>query len=135
MNKKYLAVILSTLLVFGIVFVISGCNKEDNTDLQTESTDVIDNTEQNSEEPSADKSENSADTNGTEETEKESESTSNVDEDKTEVSTSPSDSTTESDEPETCKTCGNIVLSNSYSGNLAIGNYCDGRCDEWLGDF
>ena len=129
MKKKYLSVILSVLLVFSIVLAISGCNKDDTTIIPNESTDKSDETEQSTDEFSANENEGSTDEN-----EKETNDTSKPDESEAEVSTNPTETTTDSNEPVTCETCGNIVVNESGSGDISIGNYCDGKCDEWFGE-
>ncbi len=129
MKKKYLSVILSVLLVFSIVLAISGCNKDDTTIIPNESTNEFDGTEQSTDDLSANENESSTDEN-----EKETNDTSKPDESETEVSTNPTETTTDSNEPVTCETCGNIVVNESGSGDISIGNYCDGKCDEWFGE-
>lgn len=129
MKKKYLSVILSVLLVFSIVLAISGCNKDDTTIIPNESTNDFDGTEQSTDDLSANENEGSTDEN-----EKETNDTSKPDESETEVSTNPTETTTDSNEPVTCETCGNIVVNESGSGDISIGNYCDGKCDEWFGE-
>ncbi len=138
MNKKYIAIILSLVLIFSAVMLISGCNKDDeSTILPNESTDVVPETEQNSEESSIDETESTTDEKETEkntETEKESESTSKPDENKTESSTNPVEKPTDNDEPVTCDVCGNLVVKDTGKGDISVGNYCDGKCDEWFGE-
>lgn len=129
MKKKYLSVILSVLLVFSIVLAISGCNKDDTTIIPNESTNEFDGTEQSTDGLSANENESSTDVN-----EKETNDTSKPDESETEVSTNPTETTTDSNEPVTCETCGNIVVNESGSGDISVGNYCDGKCDEWFGE-
>ena len=129
MKKKYLSVILSVLLVFSIVLAISGCNKDDTTIIPNESTNEFDGTEQSTDDLSANENEGSTDEN-----EKETNDTSKPDESEAEVSTNPTETTTDSNEPVTCETCGNIVVNESGSGDISIGNYCDGKCDEWFGE-
>ncbi len=131
MNKKYLSVILSILLIFSVVLAISGCNKDDTTIIPNESTNEFDGTEKSTDELSADEEENATDE---KETQKEVNDTSKLDESKTEVPTIPTEKTTDSNEPVTCKTCGNIVVNESGSGDISVGNYCDGKCDEWFGE-
>ena len=129
MNKKLLSVILSVLLIFSVVLTISGCNKDDTTIIPNESTDKSDETEQSTDEFSANENESSTDEN-----EKETNGTSKPDESETEAPTNPTETTTDSNEPVTCETCGNIVVNEAGSGDISIGNYCDGKCDEWFGE-
>lgn len=131
MNKKYLSVILSVLLIFSIAFAISGCNKDDTTILPNESTEKSDETEQMTDEVAVDENES---TTGEKEDEKEPDSTSKPEESETEAPANPTETTTDSNEPVTCETCGNIVVSESGSGDIAVGNFCDGKCDEWFGE-
>ena len=130
MNKKYISVIISILLIFSVTFSIAGCNKDD-TNIPNESTDSIGEIEQTTEEPSIEETESTTDE---QETEKATENTSKNDESKTEDSTNPTETTTDSNEPVTCETCGNIVVNDSGSSDISVGNYCDGKCDEWFGE-
>lgn len=133
MNKKYIAIIISLVLIFSAVMLISGCNKNDEgTFLPNESTDVVPETEQKDDELSTEKAEKETEKNT--ESEKESENTSKVDESETEGSTKPVEKPTDKDEPVTCDVCGNLVVKDTGKGDLSVGNYCDGRCDEWFGE-
>ena len=133
MNKKLIAIILSLILIFGAVMLISGCNKDDDTIIPNESTDAISETEHTTEEPSAEEPESST---NEEKTEKPTESTSKPDESETESPTKPTETTTktttDNDEPATCDSCGGIITDLSSTGDTLIGNYCDGNCDEWF---
>ena len=133
MNKKYIAIIISLVLIFSSVLLISGCNKDDeNTIVPNESTTIIPETEQKDDESSTEKTEKETEKNT--ESEKESENTSKVDESETEGSTKPVEKPTDKDEPVTCDVCGNLVVKDTGKGDLSVGNYCDGRCDEWFGE-
>ncbi len=117
MNKKYIAIILSLVLIFGAVMLISGCNKDDEgATLPNESTDAISETEQTTEEPSVDATE----------------STTKPEENQTVSSTKPTETTTDNNEPATCDNCGGIIVDDSDTSHPLIGNYCDGYCDEWM---
>ena len=133
MNKKYIAIIISLVLIFSAVMLISGCNKDDEgTILTNESTTIVPETEQKDDELSTEKTEKETEKNT--ESEKESENTSKVDESETEGSTKPVEKPTDKDEPVTCDVCGNLVVKDTGKGDLSVGNYCDGRCDEWFGE-
>ncbi len=141
MNKKLIAIILSLILVFSAVLLISGCNKDDeNTNIPNESTDSISETEQNSEDASDEKTEGTTDEkeseklpeNSTKPVENQSETSANQSEITTENSTKPIEKPTDKDEPVTCDVCGNVVLNDENSSNMTIGNYCDGNCDGWF---
>ena len=129
MNRKYLSIILSIILILSVVFAISGCNKDDDSIIPNESSDAISETEQGTEESSVEEPESST---NEEKTEKPTESTSKPDELKTETPTNPTETTTENDEPATCDNCGGIITDFSATGDTLIGNYCDGHCDEWF---
>ncbi len=129
MNRKYLSIILSIILILSVVFAISGCNKDDDNIIPNESSDAISETEQNAEESSVKEPESSA---NEEKTEKPTESTSKPDELKTETPTNPTETTTDNDESVTCDNCGGIIADLSATGDTLIGNYCDGHCDEWF---
>jgi cytoskeletal protein RodZ len=125
MNKKYISIILSVLLIFSIAFAIAGCNKDDAT-IPSESTDAIRETEQTTEESSIEETESVTD-------EKVTESTSQNDETETESSTNPTETTTENTKPAVCETCGGLIVDESDTNLPLVGNYCDGYCDEWIG--
>lgn len=128
MNKKIISIILSLIIVFGAVMIISGCNKDDeNKPIINESTHTVVGTEQSTEEAPSNETESNS---GEQETENQPEKESET----KETESSQTEKPTDSDESVTCKTCGNIVLPDSYSGELKVGNYCDGKCDEWLGE-
>ena len=126
MNKKYISIILSVLLIFSVAFGIAGCNKDDNTIIPNESTDAIGETEQTTEESSIEETESATD-------EKVTESTSQNDDPETETTTNPTETTTENTKPAVCETCGGLIVDESDTNLPLIGNYCDGYCDEWLG--
>ena len=113
--------------------MISGCNKDDeNTIVPNESTTIVPETEKKDDESSTENTEKETEKNT--ESEKESENTSKVDESETEGSTKPVEKPTDKDEPVTCDVCGNLVVKDTGKGDLSVGNYCDGRCDEWFGE-
>lgn len=133
MNKKLLPVILALILILSVVFVISGCNKDEEVGyVPNESTDVTPETEKSTE--------NSTEADKTEATtaDKEAESTK---ENKTEAeSTSKAEGTTTehtsgSNEPVTCDVCGYEIIKDTGKGDISVGKYCDGKCDEWYGEF
>ncbi len=126
MNKKYISIILSIILIFSVAFAIAGCNKDDNAVIQNESTNAIGETEQTTDEPSIEETESATD-------EKATESTSKNDETDTESPTNPTETTTENTKPAVCETCGGYIVDESDTSLPIFGNYCDGYCDEWLG--
>lgn len=131
MNKKYIAIIISLVLIFSSVLLISGCNKDgENTIVPNGSTTIVPETEKKDDESSTEKTEKETEKNT--EAEKESENTSKVDESETEGSTKPVEKPTDKDEPVTCDNCGGIIADLSATGDTLIGNYCDGHCDEWF---
>ena len=125
MNKKIISIILSLVLLFGIVMMISGCNKDDNTMTPDESTNAIVETEPTTEESSAEETESVTQETSTESTSKNNEIT-------TEASTNSAE-TTETTQPAVCEICGGLIVDESDTSVPVIGNYCDGYCDEWLG--
>ena len=127
MNKKYISAILSILLIFSIAFAIAGCNKDDTSVIPNESTDAIGETEQTTEDASIEETESTTD-------EKVTESTSINDESQTEVSTKPAETTTENTKSDICENCGGLIVDDSDTDLPLVGNYCDGKCDEWLGE-
>ncbi len=42
--------------------------------------------------------------------------------------------TSDKNEPVTCDVCGNLIVKDTGTGDLSVGNYCDGQCDEWFGE-
>ncbi len=129
MTKRIIAIILAIVLIFGAVAMISGCSKDDDTSATpSESTDMNNSSEESTDEPVTEEKE---DISG-EETENKAENDTESEENKTEPTQT--EKPTDADEPATCETCGKEILSDSYSGELTIGEYCDGKCDEWLGE-
>ena len=43
-------------------------------------------------------------------------------------------STNNNGNTEICEACGNPIVSDSYKGDMIVGDYCDGRCNQWYGD-
>ncbi len=39
------------------------------------------------------------------------------------------------DGAEICENCGNYIVLDNYTGNTVVGDYCDGQCNQWNGDF
>ena len=124
MNKKIIPIILSLVLIFGVIMMISGCNKDDNV-MTDESTNAIVETDPTTEESSIEETEG-----GTQETE--TENISENDESQTEASTNSAEKT-ETTQPAVCEICGGLIVDESDTSVPVIGNYCDGYCDEWLG--
>lgn len=126
--KKNIAIILSLIIVFSAVMIISGCNKNDeNQPVINESTGAITEPDSSTESNSIQETESTSVENKNE-TEAETESATK------ETEPNHTEKPTNSDEPVTCDACGNIIASNSQSGDISIGNFCDGKCDEWLGE-
>lgn len=137
MNKKYIAIIISLVLIFSSVLLISGCNKDDeNTIVPNESTTVVPETEIANEDSSTEETE------GTAENETITDNKVDKDESTTEIESQPPvdieettvEHTSGKNEPVTCDVCGNLVVKDTGKGDLSVGNYCDGRCDEWFGE-
>ena len=134
MNKKYIAIFVSLVLIFSSVLLISGCNKEDgNTDT---STTVTPETEIVNEDSSMEETE------GTAENETITDNKADKDESTTEIESQPPvnvegttvEHTSGKNEPVTCDVCGNLIVKDTGKGDLSVGNYCDGQCDEWFGE-
>lgn len=141
MKKRIIAIIVSVILIFGVVMLISGCNKEDeNTPVMNESTDANVETEESTEEPSVEDKENTSGENETEntssekETEKRPEKESEATEAPTNKTENPTETITENKNSDICENCGGIIVDNSDKDLPLVGNYCDGMCDEWLGE-
>ncbi|MBQ8766261.1 MAG: hypothetical protein IJZ16_05595 [Clostridia bacterium] len=133
MNKKLLPVILALILILSVVFAISGCNKDEEVGyIPNELTDVTPETEESEEEPSVEKPSESESQISEKETDKATESTT---EKKTEPDESQTEKPTINDKPATCDICGGIIVDNSDTDLPLVGNYCDGKCDEWYGEF
>ncbi len=132
MKKRIIAIILSVVLIFGAVATISGCNKDEDTGATpNESTDVNNNSEESTDESSTDEQE---DVSSEKETENDTENKTDAEADVTDATPSEPTSPTDKNEPAKCKSCGKEILPDSYSGELVVGEYCDGKCDEWLGE-
>ncbi len=132
MNKKFIAVILAVVVILGAVMFISGCNKDDDgTTLPNESTSTTPETEQTTEEPSVEGTES---TSGEKETEKQTEKETEAEPQTSKPATSQTEKPTDNDEPATCDKCGGIIVDNSDTDLPLVGKYCDGKCDEWLGE-
>lgn len=134
MNKKYIAIITSLVLIFSSVLLISGCNKVDkNNDA---STTVTPETEIANEDSSMEETE------GTAESETITDNKADKDESTTEIESQPPvnvegttvEHTSGKNEPVTCDVCGNLIVKDTGKGDLSVGNYCDGQCDEWFGE-
>lgn len=137
MNKKYIAIIISLVLIFSSVLLISGCNNDDeNTTAPNGSTTVAPETEIASEDSSMEKTE------GTAENETITDNKADKDESTTEIESQPPvnvegttvEHTSGKNEPVTCDVCGNLIVKDTGKGDLSVGNYCDGQCDEWFGE-
>ncbi len=140
MNKKYIAIIISLVLIFSSVLLISGCNKKDDSTTAsttfTPETEIAlenDSTESTTEDKTiteSDKSELTTNGNEDEEVTTELESQPTVKVEDTTV-----EHTSGKNEPVTCDVCGNIIVKDTGKGDVSVGNYCDGQCDEWFGDW
>ena len=137
MNKKYIAIIISLVLIFSSVLLISGCNNDDeNTTAPNGSTTVAPETEIASEDSSMEKTE------GTAENETITDNKVDKNESTTEIESQPPvnvegttvEHTSGKNEPVTCDVCGNLIVKDTGKGDLSVGNYCDGQCDEWFGE-
>lgn len=141
MNKKNIAIVLSIMLIFGAIMLISGCSKDnENTITPNESTTEIAN-----EDSSINETEGTAENETiTEDDKSQSTTDSKVDKDEstTGIESQPPvnvegttvEHTSGKDEPVTCDVCGNLVVNDTGKGDLSVGNYCDGKCDEWFGE-
>lgn len=139
MNKKIIAIIITVLLLFVSAVAITSCNKDEDTTTTTNPTteDVGSNDENVSDDTSEDIVENETKTDN-DKSESTTDNKIDKDENTTGIESQPPvkvEQTSDKDEPETCKTCGNVVVPDSYKGDMIIGEYCDGMCDEWMGDF
>ena len=143
MNKKHLAAILSLVLVFSAVIMISGCNKDDE-DTNVSNTGTPEK-EIFNEDKSTKETEGTAENETVTEDDKSKATTdnkSNNDEVTTEIESQPpvkvDDTTVEhtsgKNEPVTCDVCGNLLIKDTGKGDVSVGNYCDGNCDEWYGE-
>lgn len=146
MFKKYISVFL---IVASVLLVMTSCAKKENTETTTnpeiEDTQIIldeDTTEESIEnvtgdiKPSVDKDNSvnttkpSASQSTTKPTQENPTTTkpNNTNPTTTKPSTT-KPTTTNKNEAGICSICGGIITSED--GNLSIGKYCDGRCDEW----
>ena len=136
MNRKIIAIIIAVMLLIISAVIITSCNKDDTT-TTSPSTENVASTEEN---PSGDVTENTAENETKAETDNsESAKDDKIDKDEstTGIESQPPgrvEQTSDKNEPETCKTCGNIVVPDSYKGEMIIGEYCDGMCNEWYGE-
>ena len=137
MNKKYIAIIISLVLIFSSVLLISGCyNDDENTTAPNGSTTVAPETEIASEDSSMEETEDTA------ENETITDNKADKDESTTEIESQPPvnvegttvEHTSGKNEPVTCDVCGNLIVKDTGKGDLSVGNYCDGQCDEWFGE-
>ena len=124
MNKKLIAILVAALIFIVSAVVTINSNRDNDTNTATNpSTEDIQSTDDFVSDNVADK------------TDKVENSTNKNDEPQsTESSTKNPDTLINDTEPARCQTCDKIIVSDFYQGDMMIGDYCDGKCNEWLGD-
>lgn len=138
MNKKIIAILIAVMLLIVSAVVITSCNKDD--DATTTTNPATENTESADENTPDNTSDNTAENEAITEDDKSGSTTddkTDEDEGTTGIESQPPvrvEQTSDKNEPETCKTCGKVVVSDSYKGDMLVGDYCDGMCDEWYGE-
>lgn len=130
MNKKIIAILVAVMLLIVSAFVITSCNKDDETPTTTNpTTENVESTDENVSDDVTDKNDNAENsTNKNDEPQSTETQTPETSTNKTEPSTN------DNSEPVTCETCGKVVVSDSYKGDMLVGDFCDGMCDEWYGE-
>ncbi len=147
MLKKYISVFL---VVVSVLLVMTSCAKKENTETTTnpevEDNQIIldeDVTEESNENASDEDVQPSDSQNGSGNTTKPSGNQSTIKPSQENPSTTKPNNTnptttkpsttkpttTNKNEAGICSNCGGIITNDN--GNLSVGKYCDGKCDEW----
>lgn len=137
MKKKIIAIILAVILILGAIVLISGCSKDEGGETTTNPT--FENVPSDKENGNADEivPENTdknepvkPDENSGEKPSEQSKPSEGLTEENTSQATSP----TKPDSSAICDVCGGTIVSDKGNGEISVGNYCDGKCDEWFGE-